>query len=158
MKSQNDRIVDWNIERNLIKTPKDLSVENDMSYILEEVIESMTNLKSKEARVYAQLISKCIRRGNVKYLAELISYNSLDSISGENLVQDLNPENVVDACADIIVYATGTIRKSGYNPEIVMDEVLTQIESRTGSIIDNKFVKDTDEIKFYSADINKAKL
>jgi predicted HAD superfamily Cof-like phosphohydrolase len=59
-------------------------------------------------------------------------------------------EEIVDAFADIIVFSTGAIIKNGYDPEKVMDEVLKEIESRTGKIIDGKFVKDTD-VKMYKA-------
>ncbi|MCD5383113.1 hypothetical protein LR002_03245, partial [Candidatus Gracilibacteria bacterium] len=70
------------------------------------------------------------------------------------------PEQVVDAAADIIVFATGLIAKMGYDPDVVMDEVLKEIESRKGEIIDGKFVKFKDEEakkNWYKADFLKAK-
>ena len=68
-------------------------------------------------------------------------------------------EQVIDAAADIIVFATGLIWKMWYNPDIVMDEVLKEIESRKWKIIDWKFVKDKSEdaVKnWYKADFSKA--
>lgn len=63
-------------------------------------------------------------------------------------------EEIVDAFADIIVFSTGAIIKNGYNPEKVMDEVLKEIESRSGKIIDGKFVKDLN-VKTYKANFSE---
>jgi predicted HAD superfamily Cof-like phosphohydrolase len=54
-------------------------------------------------------------------------------------------KELVDAYADIIVFAIGSIMKLGYEPECVLNEVAKEINSRVGSIIDGKFVKDTSE-------------
>jgi hypothetical protein len=62
---------------------------------------------------------------------------------------------------DIIVFATGAIRKIGYDPDIAMDEVLKEIESRVGSVIDGKFTKDKSPeavANWYKADFKKAKI
>jgi len=67
-----------------------------------------------------------------------------------------NKEEIVDAFADIIVFATGSIVKLGYDPEKVMDEVLKEIESRTGKMIDGKFVKDLN-VEMYKAKLEKCK-
>ena len=40
---------------------------------------------------------------------------------------------LVDALADYIVVATGTMWKMGYDPNLVMEEVLKEINSRGGS-------------------------
>ena len=56
------------------------------------------------------------------------------------LLRSNTEEEKVDACADIIVYATGSIWKLGYDPDKIMDEVLRHIESRKGSW-DNKINK-----------------
>jgi hypothetical protein len=41
-------------------------------------------------------------------------------------------EDRIDAMADIIVFAVGTIKKAGYDPNNIMEEVLKHIESDTG--------------------------
>lgn len=43
-------------------------------------------------------------------------------------------DEMIDALCDIIVVATGSMLKLGYNPTLAMDETLKEIEDRTGSI------------------------
>jgi len=129
----------WNEERNLIKTPKDFDVYNDMSFIIEELYEMVTPLKSKEARVKALALMEVIKRDDYKP----------------------TEEQIIDALGDVIVFATGSIRKQGYDTDIVMEEVLKEINSRTGNLIDGKFVKDKSkeaQEKWYKADFSKAKI
>ncbi len=45
---------------------------------------------------------------------------------------DINEQ--IDALCDIIVVATGSILKLGYDPYRAMDETLNEIEDRTGAI------------------------
>ena len=134
------RIVKWNEERLLIKTPKDVNVERESAFIVEELLEMNTDLKSDEANVKA-----------------------LDLVKNEIVKDWFKPtdEQVVDAAWDIIVFATGLIRKMWYDPDLVMEEVLKEIESRKWEIIWWKFVKDkSDEAKksWYKADFSKAKI
>ena len=68
----------------------------------------------------------------------------------------------VDAIADIMVFSATELVKMGYNIEKVMDQVLLEIESRTGEWDDKnkKFQKYlTDEAKalWVKADYTKAK-
>ena len=126
------RIVDWNNERGLIKKGFNQKVET--AHIIEELLESTGNYDSLSAR------------GRAEELAE-------EFLQGK---ENQNKEEIVDAFGDIIVFATGTLAKLGYDPDIVMDEVLKEIESRTGKMIDGKFVKDLD-VKMYKADFEKAK-
>ncbi len=126
------RIVKWNNERRLLKLGYDH--KNEISFIIEESLESTGKYDSLSARSEA------------KKIAEEICQNTKST-----------DEQKVDAYADMIVFATGSIAKLGYNPDIVMDEVLKHIESRTGKIIDGKFVKDKD-IKVYQPDFSKAKI
>lgn len=157
--TESGRIVKWNENRGLIKTPRDLVIENEMSYIMEEVIESMTDMTSKEARPLAQLICKAVKMGNVKGLTQYISENNLDTESKWDDVIAPTKEQIADACCDIKVYATGTVRKAGYNPDIAMDEVQKEIDSRVGEIVDGKFVKDSSpeaQRKWYIANFSKA--
>ncbi len=123
------RIIDWNNERGLIAQGFDQKKET--SFIIEELLEATGKFDSLSARAEAEKIAEQI----------LIQKNE-------------NKEEMVDAFADIIVFATGAIAKLGYNPEMVMDEVLKEIESRTGKLVEGKFVKDP-EAKIYKADLKK---
>ena len=160
--TESSRIVDWNEKRGLIKTPEDMVIENEMSYVVEEVIESMTAMTSKEARPFARAICLAIRNGNIKILGHLIDENELTvSQDGSDEVIEPTGEQIADACGDIKVFATGTIRKAGYNPDIVMDEVQREIDSRIGRIEDGKFIKDSSteaQANWYKADFTKAKI
>jgi hypothetical protein len=135
MKSQNKRILDWNLERNLIKTP---NIKKEISFIIEECIEMVSNLNSEEARPAAEEIAEMIMAlGDGK----------------------MNPERVVDAACDIKVFASGLINKIGYDGDLAMNEVLQEIESRTGSLQDGKYTKDKSaeaQAKWYKADFSKA--
>lgn len=133
------RIVEWNKKRLLIKTPKDLNLKNESSFIVEELLEMNTDLKSGDANVKAREIVE--------------TFVSEDYKSSE--------EQIVDAAWDIIVFATWIITKAWYNPDIVMEEVLKEIESRRWEIINWKFIKDkSEEAKsaWYKADFSKAKI
>ncbi len=125
------RIVDWNNERGLIE--KGFNHKVEMAHIIEELMESTGKENSLSAR-------------------ELAEQKAEEILNGE---ENQNKEEIVDAFADIIVFATGAIAKLGYDPEIVMDEVLKEIESRTGKMIDGKFVKDPNP-KMYKANFKKA--
>jgi hypothetical protein len=122
------KIVVWNEERNLLAPG--FEHVRETSYILEELLESTGAYDSETARVKAKELA-----------AELI---------GNTLVQ---PEVALDAWADIIVFASGAIAKMGYDPSKVMDEVYKEVNSRTGQLIDGKFVKDKDVIP-YQADFS----
>jgi predicted HAD superfamily Cof-like phosphohydrolase len=65
-------------------------------------------------------------------------------------------EGKIDALADIIVFATGAIKKAGYNPNIIMEEVLQHIESDKGYFDEDqgKWIKIE---RTYTPDFNKAK-
>jgi predicted HAD superfamily Cof-like phosphohydrolase len=106
----------------------------EMAHIIEELMESTGKEDSLSARELAEKKADVILAGS----------------------KNTNKEEIVDAFADIIVFATGSIAKLGYNPEKVMDEVLKEIESRTGKMIDGKFVKDPNP-EMYKADFSKAK-
>lgn len=114
---------EWNEERGLHSLPYDH--QKQVSFVIEEIIESLGHLSSEDARTGAE------------FWAETIASE-----------EPRNVEDVVDSWADIIVYATGALLKLGYDPEKVMLEVLKAISSRTGQIIDGKFVKDLDAVRY----------
>lgn len=82
---------------------------------------------------------------------------------GEFLEAKDDIEGRIDAMADIIVFAYGEIAKYGYDGDKVMDEVIKEISSRTGSYNEEakKWLKDTSDeakSKWYKADFSKCKL
>lgn len=125
------RVVDWNRVRKLIE--RGFSHEKEASFIIEELLESTGKYDSESARERALEISTAIVGGS-----------------------DPAPELIVDAWADIIVFATGAIAKLGYDPAKVMEEVYLEINSRTGRIIDGKFVRNPDVVP-YTADFSACK-
>lgn len=69
--------------------------------------------------------------------------------------------DVIDAYGDIIVFCINGIEQSGFDAEIVMDEIIKEIDSRKGSINPEtkKFEKFKDEYHqslWYKADFSKA--
>lgn len=72
-------------------------------------------------------------------------------------------EGRIDAMADIIVFAYGEIAKYGYDGDKVMDEVIKEISSRTGSYNPEtkKWQKDKSpeaQARWYTADFTNCKL
>ncbi len=135
------KIVDWQKERNLLQGRENVDLKNETSFIVEELIEMITPLESEKGREEAK---KVVQEWEKKGFFE----------------ETQSDENIIDAACDIIVYATGLIAKMGYNPSIAMEETIKEISSRTGRIIDGKFVKcKTEECKkkWYKADFSKAK-
>ena len=126
-----DRIIKWNIDRQLLWNEPDL--EKETSFVVEELLEMNTDMDSKAARPIAKQITKSIIQPGYKPTRE----------------------QILDAAADGIVFLTGLMGKLGADPNIVMDEVLKEIESRTGKIIDGKFVKDKG-VQTYKADFSQA--
>ncbi|MBL1434096.1 hypothetical protein COB87_000770 [Candidatus Wolfebacteria bacterium] len=121
------KIVAWNKERGILDT--DFDHVKEVSFIVEELLESTGKYDSITARDRA-----------ATYAKEIVETPCLDK------------EVIVDAFADIIVFATGAIAKNGYDPSKVMEEVHKEINSRTGTLVDGKFVKDKDA-KIYKADL-----
>lgn len=126
------KIVAWNRDRGLLD--KGFNHQKEASFIIEELLESTGNYDSLTAREKAGEI------------ATQITINSQE-----------NPEHIIDALGDIIVFATGAMAKIGYDPSAVMNEVHKEINSRTGTMIDGKFVKDPEAQK-YTADFTGCKL
>ena len=115
------KIVAWNRQRGLLA--KGFNHQKEVSFIIEELLESTGNYDSLSAREKAG------------EMATEITINSQE-----------NPDQIIDALADIIVFATGAMAKLDYDPSAVMNEVHKEINSRTGSLIDGKFVKDPAEV------------
>ena len=127
-------IVKWNEERNLLKYP---NLRNEVEFIVEELIEMVSPLTSREARIEA------------KDIADTILNLGAGFEPGDN--------RVVDASCDIIVFATGIIAKLNYDPEKAMDEVLKELNTRVGEVTDGKWIKDKSaeaQAKWYKANFN----
>ena len=70
-------------------------------------------------------------------------------------------ENRVDAHADQIVFNIGAIMKLGYDPELVLNEVAKEINSRKGEMLNGKFEKylgETHTNNWYKANFTNCKL
>lgn len=81
-------------------------------------------------------------------LQQIVEWNksrNLNSFNKETEIRLLSEElqefvdsytihDLLDSMADIIVVATGTIHKLGYNPDLVLAETIKEITSRQGSI------------------------
>ena len=132
MKSIFTKITDWYEVRGLWKIP--FNHERETSFIIEELLESTGKYNSLTARDIAEKMAK-----------EITS-------SGTG-----TKEEVADAFGDIIVFCVGTIKRQGYNPEMVLEEVYKKINSRTGKIINDKFVKNQDP-NMYKANFDKCKI
>jgi len=118
-------------------TNQEFKLGDELTNILEEVIETR-GLKSKDARRRAEVMSNEIMR-----------------IGEESIETD-----IVDAFADIITFAIGSLNKIGYDPELVLVEVGKEVNSRTGDMINGKFIKhETEEAKsgWYKANYEKCK-
>ena len=71
-------------------------------------------------------------------------------------------DEVIDAYADIVVFAINAIEQHGYNAELVLGETIKEIESRKGEINPEtkkfeKFKDDYHKSLWYSADYSKCK-
>jgi len=126
------KIVEWNKERGILRL--DFNHEKEASFIVEELLESTGHYDSITAREKA-----------TKLAQEIVG------------TPNSSPEQIVDAWADIIVFATGAIAKLGYDPSQVMEEVYKEINSRTGEMVDGKFIKNPDA-QLYQADLSDCKL
>jgi len=70
-------------------------------------------------------------------------------------------DDIIDAFADIIVFSVGAFMKKKYIPELVLQETAKEVNSRIGTIVNGKFIKDTSKKAMalrYKAQYGKAKL
>ncbi len=126
------KIIEWNRTRGLLDL--EFNHTKQVSFITEELLESTGNYNSINAREKAEEIAVDITKSS-----------------------NPNHETMIDAFADIIVFATGAMGSLGYDPDKVMDEVYKEINSRTGTLVDGKFVKDL-HAERYCADLTGCKL
>jgi len=127
-----DGIIKFQKDRLLDKQP--FEFETEILHILEELVE-MLGYESLYARERAKTIFQHFKNH-----------------------EPIEREKLVDCFADIIVFAVGSIMKLGYDPKCVLNEVSKEINSRTGSIINGKFVKDKSpeaKAKWYKANYDK---
>jgi len=106
-----------------------------------------------EERIVKWNLTRCIpkefnKSKEASHIAEELS----------ELLRANSEEEICDALADIIVFSVGAMWKLGYNPKVVMDETLLEIEDREGQYDSsiNKFVKKLKDVQ-YKADYTKAK-
>ncbi len=127
----------WQQERNLHKMKP--NHENEVRLVIEEMLEGFNvkdNLGKKLSKQYANFIM----------------------LEGEG---EATNEEIIDCYFDACVYLIGAMMKRGYNPELVFEEGMCEINSRTGKIIDGKFEKDKSPeamARWYKADYSNCKL
>lgn len=134
------QLLKWNKERNLIKTPEEFDLKTESSFVVEELLEARIDIESSKARKYAKFITWI-----------------LFLIPGVKSSREM----IVDAFADIIVFATGAIYKLGFDTDKVMKEVIKEINSRKGEVKNGKFEKFKDpesKANWYKADFSKCLL
>jgi len=125
------KITEWNRERGLLG--KEFNHEREVSFIVEELLESTGNHDSITARKKAEEIAH-----------DIVTPEYFDE------------EKVIDAFADIIVFSSGVIAKLGYSPDKVLEEVYKEIDSRKGKLVEGKFIKDP-AATLYHADFTDCK-
>ena len=143
-----EEIIRFQVERGLDQ--KEYDPVNEHASIVEELFESVGLDVPKENRI--KLKERWI---------EFTSGVAMDEIAVR--VGDFNKmldDEKVDAYADIVVFAIGSIMKLGYHPTKVLEEVGKEINSRAGVMVDGKFEKDlSDKAKanWYKADYSTCK-
>lgn len=126
MKNVVEQIKEFQVNRKLNKEP--FCYKTEFLNVVEELLEPVNAVERSE-------------RDQAKHIYHLLK--GLGNIEDF----DLDPEKLVDAWADIVVYAIGGIMKLGYEPECVLEEVVKEINSRVGKIVDGKFVKSETKYK-----------
>lgn len=140
------------IER--FQTDRDLHLKeydglNEATSIIEELLEAegLDVTKANRAKL------------TQKYLGFTIDcevYGVADRVAR---FKDVLEHEKVDAYCDIIVFAVGAIMKLGFDPELSLQEVAKEINSREGSMVGGKFEKDLSPeavAKHYKADYTLA--
>lgn len=127
---------------------------NEHTSIVEELLEAIgfDVLKENRGKLKEAFMGFCAQMANEGI--------SVDTIGGPRSERQLQTAEVVDAYADIVVFAIGAMMKLGFDPEKVLSEVGKEINSRSGSMVDGKFEKDLSDgakAKWYKADYDKAK-
>ena len=134
------QIEQWQKDRGLDKEKYELL--NEATNIVEELLEANGFKISKDKRnilrkKYDDFTDKLIEEMNLKF-------------------KQPTDEDRIDALFDVCVFAIGGMLKLGYKPECVFIEGIKHISSRTGSIVNGKFHKDTN-VKTYEPQYNKCK-
>jgi len=141
-----DGAIKFQKDRGLDKQPFDPI--NEAVMLLEENLELLGFNVPKECR--ADLSNEF-----VKFIGTLQLHGICEEIKYFDEVERI--EHAVDSASDTIVVATGTIMKLGYNPKDCIIEVAKEINSRTGSMVNGKFVKDKD-VSPYVANYSEYKI
>jgi len=105
------------------------------------------------------ILDRIVEFNKQRHLLNAPDWQKEFSFIAEEMSEGLRANNVegkLDALADIIVFATGAIKKAGYDPNIIMEEVLQHIESDTG-YFDKEQGKWIKTERSYTPDFNKAK-
>lgn len=138
------RIVKWQKDRKLDEQPYEWS--NEATNVFEEQLEGLGYQIPKEKRAeikedFIIFVREIIKKYNLKY-------------------EEPTREWICDSCCDQITFNIGAILKLGFKPSCALDEMLKEIETRKGRIVEGKFQKDTSpeaKASWYIADYSKCK-
>lgn len=139
-----DEAIKFQVDRGLDKQEfdEDVSITN----IMQEFLELLGLTVPKEKRNHLNIVTK-------SFILILIKNNIITK------AEEPTEITRVDALNDIIELCIGDILKLGYDPELTLNEVNKEINSRKGKIINGKFEKDVnqDPATLYKADFSKCK-
>lgn len=98
------------------------------------------------------MVFRKLRKWREKRGLNYLVYNSTRQAA--NIAEELTEllvsptiNDEMDAFADLIIYSINAIEIAGYDARLVLNEVIKEIDSRDGEIIDNKFQKDSSTYK-----------
>lgn len=146
-KTNVDELIRFQTDRGLDKQEYDYL--NACTNIVEELLEAGGMKVPKE------------NRPKLRTLFETFLYQVHNLGISEKDEDWVRGDSEVDAYCDVIEFAIGEILKLKYNPNIALDEMEKEINSRVGTIVDGKFQKDTSDeakAKWYKARYRKAKI
>jgi len=126
----------------------EIKVFNEVNGLLES---NSFNIKVEVINILEELLELT----NIAEPRELAS-EIYEKYFKNNLKEDIEEKEIVDAFADINVFSIGAMLKLKYEPNCVLKEVSKHINSRKGMLIDGKFVKDKKH-KMYETDFTKCK-
>ena len=128
---------------------KDYDSLNEATSIVEELLEAQGLDVTKANR--AKLTQKWL-----DFIHDCEETKVADRVTAFN---EVLKSEAVDAYCDTVVFAVGAILKLGYDPELALQEVAKEINSREGFMVGGKFEKDLSAeavAKHYKADYDKA--
>ena len=143
-----DRIIEWAKIRGLDKLHFNLD-------------ETKANQAEENAELWEAISNYYRSNREHKYLYEIIDAHADKIIYAivDSLKKGYTDTHLKEYFKDIVITSRKEIEDKGFNFDLVMDETLKEIESRTGSWCDTqkKWVKDKIQKNRYKADYSKCR-